>query len=136
MIEARRRDWRRPASDHFRVVTAITFFLMISQTVWEHYLSFLFPLVTYCLAMRPVFGVGFNRVVVAMVLLSIGQNLVIVNAVSNTFELESLPTLLAIGLIKSGPLLGTAVLFTWYRRELLDSYADRAWLAFSTPAPR
>ncbi len=136
MFAARRREWQRPAGDHFRVLMAIAFFLLVSQTVWEHYLTFLFPMLVYCLAMRPALGSGFNRLVVAIILLSIGQNLIVANVVRDLFAFDSLGALMAIGLLKSGPLLCTAVLLTRYRSELLDSYAGAAWQAFPTTAPR
>lgn len=136
MLAARRYEWRRPAGDHFRVLMAIAFFLLISQTVWEHYLTFLFPMLVYCLAMRPVLGSGFNRLVVAIIVASIGQSLIVVNVIRNVFAFDSLVALLAIGLLKSGPLLCTVALLTRYRRELLDSYAGAAWQAFSSAAPR
>ncbi len=115
------------ARRHFDFLLAIAFCLLISQTVWEHYLAALFPLLIYVIAARRQFGGAAMALVVAIILLSIGQNLIFVNFLRFNFSFDSRFDLTLIGLFKSAPLLLTLGFLCRYYREMLRSYDAPAW---------
>jgi len=121
-IRAHRQRWTAAATRHFDVTMAILLFLWWSRTVWEHYLSVLFLPLLYVVANPARFSRGARVIVIAIFALSVFQNLIF-TAWLRSFGLTSLPALLAVGLLKSGPLLLTVFLVARYRRELFDSYA-------------
>ena len=120
---SRRQDWPEAARRHFDFTLATLFFLLWSPTVWEHYLSLLFPFLIFILATREHFSRQAVAIVGLIFLLSIGQNLILINWVRYSFAIDSLPELVVITFIKSGPLLLT-VWFLWrHAGELLRSHA-------------
>lgn len=129
--ESRREKWREEARRHFCFMTAIAFSLMISQTVWEHYLAMIFPLLAYVVAARRHFSTFARGLIGAVFLLAIGQNLILVNLLRYRFSIASIPELILIGLFKSGPLLLILVFMWCYRHEVFRSYAAPEW----NPAP-
>jgi hypothetical protein len=56
VLLASSRQWVAPARRHFAFLVALAFALLTSDTVWEHYLAFLFPLLCYIVASRRQFG--------------------------------------------------------------------------------
>ena len=112
---------------HLDFTLAVVFFLLWSPTIWEHYLSLLFPLLIFVVAARTDFSRQALALVAAIFVLSIGQNLIVVNWVRYGFEIDSLPELVGASLVKSGPLLLTLILLWRHGGELLRSHAGRAW---------
>src|SRR5262249_5356295 len=79
--------------------------LLLSQTVWEHYLAVLFLPLAYLVAVRHHLGRSAVSLIWAIFFLSIWQNLIIVNVLRDSFRWESFAALLAVGLLKGGLLL-------------------------------
>jgi hypothetical protein len=123
-VRAHRQHWSAPAMRHFDANVAILLFLWWSRTVWEHYLAVLFVPLLYIVANPARFSRGARGVVMAIVGLSLFQNLIFTTWL-RSFGVASLPALLAVALLKTGPLLLTMFLVMRYQRELFDSYA--AW---------
>jgi len=119
--------WPDAARRHFDFLLAITFCLLISQTVWEHYLAALFPLLAYILAARRQFNAGALALVGAIILLAIGQNLILINFLRAHFSFDSRPELVLIGLFKSAPLLLTLIFLWRHYREMFKSYDASLW---------
>jgi hypothetical protein len=95
--------------------------------VWEHYLALLFPLLIYVVAARGHFSPPAIAVVALIFVLSVGQNLILINWVRYGFQIDSLPELVGVALVKSAPLLLTMVLLWRHAGELLQSHAAPAW---------
>jgi len=127
VLAGRQRPWTDAARRHFHFMMAMVFYLLWSKTIWEHYLSFLFPLLIYIVAARVCFSRQALAIVAAIFVLSVGQNLVLVYWLRDTFAFATPWALLGIGLFKSGPLLLTLVLLWRHGRELLDSHGAAAW---------
>ena len=115
------------ARRHFDFLTAVVFCLLVSQTVWEHYLAMLFPLLAYTAASRHYFGRGALALTGAIFMLAAWQNLILINFLSASFNFNTLPELALIGLCKSAPLWLTAIFLWRHHREIFDSYAAPAW---------
>jgi hypothetical protein len=127
MFKSRRQQWSPVARRHFNFLMAVSFCLLISQTVWEHYLSVLFLLLTYVVATSEHFSRRALILVGAIFVLSIGQNLIFINFLRYNFSFDSVPALLLIGLFKSGPLLLTLIFLWRHHEELFQSYARQRW---------
>ncbi|MGH8064817.1 MAG: glycosyltransferase family 87 protein [Candidatus Entotheonellia bacterium] len=124
---SRGEKWSPRARNQFDFLIAVLFCLLISQTVWEHYLALLFPFLIYIAASQRHFSYGARALLVAIFIVSIGQNLIFVNFLRTHFTFDTTVELFAIGLFKSGPLLLTLILLWRYRRELFQSYRAHAW---------
>lgn len=115
------------AARHFRFLLSVIFFLLVSRTVWEHYLAVLFLPLAYIVACRRAFGGPALRLVAAIFAFALGQNLIVVSFLRDQWSFESLPGVLLVCAFKSAPLLLT-LLFVWrHHEEWLRSYATRAW---------
>jgi hypothetical protein len=126
-IRGRREIPSAAARRHFEFTLAMVFFLLWSPTVWEHYLALLFPLLIYVVAARGHFSPPAIAVVALIFVLSVGQNLILINWVRYGFQIDSLPELVGVALVKSAPLLLTMVLLWRHAGELLQSHAAPAW---------
>jgi hypothetical protein len=133
LVRSRRESWTPAAHRHFRYMLAVIFFLLWSATIWEHYLSLLFLPLIYIVATRRHMSRAAMTAVAVIFVLSIGQNLILVNWVRYGFDIDSLPELLAVALVKCGPLLVTLVLLWRHRRELFRTYDDPAWTRALSP---
>jgi hypothetical protein len=120
---SRRAEWRPPARRHFEFLMAVSFWLLVSFTIWEHYLGLLFIMLTCVAGARHRLPTGMVRLAAAIVVASLGQNLVLMEAIWTRVDIRSLVPLVAIGLAKSAPLLLTAVLIWFYREAIFQSYA-------------
>jgi len=127
VVKSRSNDWSARARRHFHFVMALCFFLFISVTVWEHYLSALFLLLIYIVAARRHFSRPAIILMGAIFVLAIGQNLIFVNFLRYVHNFESFFGLFLIGLFKSGPLLLTIVFLCRHSHELFQSYAAAQW---------
>lgn len=127
IFKSRRQEWSPAARRHFSFLMAISFFLLISQTLWEHYISVLFLPLVYIVSTRNRFSTGALILVGSIFFLAMGQNLILVNFLRYNFEFDSALELLLIGLFKSGPVLLTLV-FVWkYHEELFKTYTAPRW---------
>jgi len=126
-VKSRARAWPDAARRHFDVLMATAFFLLFSQTLWEHYLTVLFLLLTYVVANHQHFSRGALALVAAIFVLSFGQNLIFIHFLQTRFAFESVYALLGIALFKSGPLLLTLIFLWRHYRELFHSYTTPAW---------
>jgi hypothetical protein len=127
VLRSRRAAWTPAARRHFDFTLTVVFFLMWSPTVWEHYLSLLFPLLVYVVAAREYFSRTALAIVAAIFLMSVGQNLIFVNWLRYGFAFDTVPELVAITLFKSAPLLLTMILLWRHSGELFRSHAAPAW---------
>ena len=123
MRDRQRFAWPTPARRHFDFAMAICFWLLFSQTVWEHYLSLLFIPLIYFVAVRDRLSSAARRLVFAIFMMSLGQNLVLMEFLWTHFDIQSIPALLGVGLFKSGPLLLTLLLLWRYPTSLSETYA-------------
>lgn len=127
MVKSRSEEWSHAARSHFDFLMAICFGLLISQTVWEHYLSVLFLPLVYITASHREFSMKAKVLVGTIVFLAMGQNLIFINYLRYQFSFQTVPQLLGICLFKSGPLLLT-LFFLWrFQGELFNSYNSGAW---------
>jgi hypothetical protein len=126
-FQSRRYQWSEAARRHFHMLLAILFFVLWSRTLWDHYLALLFIPLIYVVATRHYFSRGAMALVAGIFLLSIGQNLVLTEVLRTRLTLESLGSLLAIAVFKTGPLVLTLVLLWRHSHGLLRSHASPAW---------
>jgi len=116
-----------PARWHALFLLSVLFALLVSPIVWEHYLALLFIPLAYLLAVRSELDKPSLWAMGLIFLFAIGQNLVLVMWLETTFTFDSAPELVAIGLLKSAPLLLTLILLRPRQGGLLGSYAHTAW---------
>jgi len=136
MLRGRRSQRTDAARHHFEFSLAILLFLLWSPTLWEHYLSLLFPVLIYIVAAREHFTRQALAIVGVIFVLSIGQNLILINWVRYHAPVDSVPALIAVTLFKSGPLLLTLLLLWRHAGELVRSYEAPAWGRHPLLTPR
>jgi hypothetical protein len=108
-------EWTPERRRLFWYLTAISFTLLISQVVWEHYLSLLFIPLAFLLATAPRMSPG-DRLHLGIIFgLSILQNLILVLYVRDHVPITNSAALFMVSLVKAGPLLAYLA-FLWYRR--------------------
>ncbi len=128
----------RAAQLHFHFLVAIAFFLFTSEILWEHYLTVIFFILAYVVAARRYFTPAALKLVAAILIFSIGQNLILVNLVERSFQFDSPLSVLAASAFKSASVLLTLILLLWHHRSFLRSYTDPYWTtlqAGGAPAP-
>ncbi len=125
--QGRKQKMTAAAGRHFEFLMAVVFCLLVSQTVWEHYLSVLFLLLAYVVAAHRHFSLGALSLIAAIFILSIGQNLILVNLLRSIHNFDSAFELVSIGLFKSAPLLLTAIFLWLCRREFFNSHLAAVW---------
>jgi len=125
---SRRRGWSGAARGHFALLLSLPFFLLVSRTVWEHYLMLLLPLLAFLLAREARLPAVGRALLAAIVLLSIGQNMVVVELVRAHLPSASPAAQLAAALAKALPLALTWALLWRCREELLRGHdPSPAW---------
>ncbi len=122
-----RENWLIAARRHFHFLMAITFCLMFSQTVWEHYLTALFLLLIYLVTVAKVLSSSALVLLAAIFATSLMQNIIVVNVLNSQFSFDSIPELIGIGLLKSCPLWLTLVFLIWHQKEFFQSYRMPQW---------
>lgn len=124
--------WRRTrtalpaARRHFDFLLALTFCLALSQTVWEHYLALLFPLIAYVIASYRQFSRGALALIAVILAFSITQN-VTFTALLRPVEITSSVALIVLGIFKSIPLLLSIILLVRYHEEFFTGYQAGSW---------
>ena len=115
------------------VLSLLWFFLLWSPTLWEHYLAVLFPFLAYLVACRHEFSHRAQVLVGAIFLLSLGQNLILMEWLRVRYAFDG-AALTGVALLKSGPLWLTLVLLWRHAPELLRSFGAPAWGAMPSAA--
>jgi hypothetical protein len=127
LLKSRSRSLSTEGTCHFAFLMAVSFFLLISQTLWEHYLAVMFLPLSYIIAARSTFGREAIAIVTAIFVFSLGQNLIFTEFLHDRFTFASLPAVFFVALLKSAPL-WLMWAFLWrHHDELLDSYDGRGW---------
>jgi Glycosyltransferase family 87 len=126
-LRSRRLVASTQARRHFAFLMAITFFLLWSSTLWEHYLAVLFLLLAYIVAASRYFSREALIIVGLIFLSAIGQNLILTLFLRDTFHFDSVTAHLGIALYKTAPLLLTVLLLWRHHDELFASYSHAAW---------
>jgi len=127
LVKSRTSKLSQSARRHFDFLTAIVFCLLVSQTVWEHYLAVLFPLLAYVAASHRYFSRSALALAGAIFLLAAWQNLIVINFLRANFHFDTAPELVLIGLCKSAPLWLTAIFLWRSHKEFFGSYAVPVW---------
>jgi hypothetical protein len=109
---------------HLRIVIAITSGLLVLPIVWEHYLALLFIPISYCLAVCPRLPRRARGLLTAIVVMSMAQDVSVIDRIRSLIYLNTWPELVAAGLFKSAPLALTAILLMAHRRELATMSCD------------
>jgi hypothetical protein len=131
IFQSRSQKWFPATRRHFDFLMAVSFSLLISQVVFEHYLAPLFLLLIYVVVSHRSFSYRALILIGAIFLLAIGQNLILIDFLRNHFKLDSPPELLLMGLFKSGPLLLTLIFLWRHYRELFQSYVTQEWANYT-----
>ena len=112
--------------NHFRFNLSLLFFLMVSQTLWEHYLTVLFIPLSFLLATQDRFEKRAQAIVWSIIVLSIGQNLIFIHALQSIFTFQSLSAQIAVCVFKSAPI-WIMIIFLWrYHQALFKAYETPA----------
>jgi len=127
IMKSKNFQWSSQSRNNFLFLTAISFGLFLTQTVWEHYLAMLFLPLAYCLAVRRYFSFQAFSLIIGIFLLSIGQNLIIIHGLQAQFTFDSWPELVLICLFKSSPLLLMLIFLMMFHQKLFNSYKDNLW---------
>ena len=127
LIKSRTLKLPEPARRHFEFLTAIVLCVLVAQTVWEHYLVALFPLLIYIAAARHRFRTATLGLATAIFLLAAWQNLILISFLRAHSNFSTIPELILIGLIKSAPLTLTAFLLLRLHQDMFQSYKAPAW---------
>ncbi len=133
-VRSRTQPWAPAARRHFDFLMAVSFCLLLSQTVWEHYLAALFLPLAYLVAVRHRLGRSASALIWAVFAFAVWQNLILVNMLRDSFRWESFAGVLAGGLLKSGPLLLFLILLVRYREAVGATYALPVWGTSAVPA--
>jgi hypothetical protein len=120
VITTRNRFASRMAREYCYFMLAILFFLLISQTVWEHYLSFLFLPLALLLAFHDRFGPGLRWMPVVLVASLPLQNLIVIRLLQDMPAFDTLTVLLPVLVLKTAPLWLGWILLLGYRKQLVD----------------
>lgn len=130
---SRSENWTTAARRQFDILMSVTFCLMISQTVWEHYLALLFLPLAYLLAISLTLSTGARFLLASIFAASVGQNTVLISFVNAHLSFDTVPELIAVGLLKSSPLWLMLMFLLIYRREFFRSFRGPHW---ARPAER
>ncbi|MEO6224083.1 MAG: glycosyltransferase 87 family protein [Vicinamibacterales bacterium] len=129
-LRARRAPVVAAARRHLEFSLMMVFYIVWSPTLYEHYLSLLFPFLVYVVATNNHFSRQALVLVALIFIFAIGQNLIFINWIRYGFELNSLPELVGIALFKSAPVSLTMVLLWLHGRELIQSHSAPEWMRY------
>lgn len=124
LLTLRLRRLEGEAGRHAAFLLAISFCLLIMRVVWEHYLSVLFIPLAFLLANWPRHSAAAKTHLLVIFALAVLQNLILVMFVWSHLSIQSTPALLAVSLVKAGPLLGYLGFLLWRRDAVLDAAID------------
>jgi hypothetical protein len=122
-LRARGRKWGEAERGHYALLLSLPFFLLASRTVWEHYLMLLLPPLALLVARAERLPRGGRGLLVATVLLSLGQSLVVVDFARAHLANAPLGAQLVAALLKAAPL-ALAWALVWRCRDELVRVHD------------
>jgi hypothetical protein len=113
----RARSWpfTSSARHHFGFVMSLAFFILISQTLWDHYLAVLFPLLISLVVFWPKLGAELRVLIASIFVACLGQSQIVIALLASWFTFDSPLALTAVVLFKSAPiwLLWTLLIRHW-----------------------
>lgn len=124
-VRSYRESWPPARRRLFNFLLAIAFCLLISQVVWEHYLALLFMPLAFLVAAWGRLDRGARLHLTAIIGLCVLQNLILVLFFRDHVPIRSNLALLAVSLVKAGPLLAVWG-FLWFRRSLIFRLVGQA----------
>ncbi len=113
------------ARAHFNFLLAVLFFLLISQTLWEHYLSFLFIPLACLLAAAPCMARAQYWMLGLLVAVLPLQNLIVIHLLQGRFAFDTLAQLLPVLLLKTAPLWLSWIMLLKYKDKITCMYQQR-----------
>jgi len=123
-LRSRKQAWNPSQRRHFNFLLAASFCLLLSQVVWEHYLAVLFLPLGCLLAAGPQLTRPARRLLAAIFVAALFQNLIFVMFFRSHVAIESNAALLAVSVVKSGTLLLYLLWLVWYK-DLLFAWQAR-----------
>lgn len=108
------------------IFLAVSLSLLAAQVVWEHYLALLFIPLLLLVAQWRYWSRGARLLLVCLFALMPAQNLILVMAFRSHVSLTSHAALLAVSLVKAGPLLLFLLWLIRYQGELLARFGGLA----------
>lgn len=126
-VAAARSGISAEARRHFAWMVAAILPMMATPVVWAHYLSVLFLPVAFALAMQRHFPRPAMALIAAIVLLSFGQNLIIILQIVRLTGMDHPIEQVAMGAFKSLPLWLTLAFLILYRRAIFSAYRTTGW---------
>ncbi|HNS86680.1 MAG TPA: GtrA family protein [Parvularculaceae bacterium] len=125
------RAWRGGMAEsprlHLAWMLAAILPVMATPIVWAHYLSVVFLLVAFIIAMRREFAKPALYLLAALVVFSVGQNLIFILKIVAITGMDGQGEQIAMGLFKSVPLWLTLALFVAYGRSIINAYRTPSW---------
>lgn len=115
------------ARRHFAWMIAAILPMMATPVVWAHYLSVLFLPVAFALAMQRHFPRPAMALIAAIVLLSVGQNLIIILEIVRLTGMDQPIEQIGMGVFKSLPLWLTLAFLLLHRRAVFSAYRAPGW---------
>lgn len=115
---SRRYQWTQAQRRLFWYLMAVSFCLLISQVVWEHYLAVLFIPLAFLVALLPRLPPTARVHLGIIFALCMLQNLVLVLFVRDHLPVSSMAGMLLVSLFKAGPLLAYLT-FLWFHRNVV-----------------
>ena len=112
---------------HLDFHIAVTSCLLIMPVIWEHYLALLFIPLSYCLAIQHLLPRKAAYMLALIFLASIMQNVNVIMWLDTSITIDTPAGLFFAGLLKSAPLVLTALLLAVYHRDVIDSYFSPEW---------
>jgi hypothetical protein len=109
---------------HLNIIVAITAGLLVLPVVWEHYLALLFIPLSYYLAVCRRLPRRARGLVTVIFVAALVQNVAVISRIRSVIYVNSVPELVAAGLLKSAALTLTAILLVAYLRELMTASED------------
>lgn len=125
LLAGRSRRLEGEAGRHVAYLLAISFCLLMLQVAWEHYLALLFIPLAFLLANWPGLGAAAKAHLLVILALATLQNLILVLFVWSHLSIRSTVALLAVSLVKAGPLLGYLAFLLWRQDAVLGVALDR-----------
>jgi glycosyl transferase family 87 len=130
MRRSRWLTWPLRARRHFEFLMALLFWLCVSQIVWEHYLALLFIPLVYFVATAQLIPQQARRMLTAIFILCLGQNLVLMEFLWNRIDVASMPVMIVAGALKAGPLIVMLAMLWRHHAAIFRTYRQDVW----TPA--
>lgn len=125
VVKSRHKLVTETARAHFNFLLAILFFLLISQTLWEHYLSFMFIPLACLLAAAPCMSRAQHWMLCLLIVSLPLQNLILVRLLQDWLAFDSLAQLLPVLLLKTAPLWLTWIMLLIYYDNIVCIYRQR-----------